>query len=186
MKLLYKWKSRLDKRSARVYVESLATLIGEEGAQRLVDIAQIYEQYDWFRVLIATDGRDIAGVLALYYEPLHGSHEAWISVNPRYRRRGVGDRLQSECEKGACANGIRIFRADATLQYTHSQKYLFRRGYKAVGYTPMSFSFLPGRKSLGSAVTVWKILDRELLRQWQKEERESLAWDKQRWQVQGA
>lgn len=181
MKLTCEWTTRLDDNSARVYVASLATLIGEEGACRLVEIARIYEQYDWFRALIAKAGNDIAGMMGFYYEPLHGSHEAWICVNPQFRRKGVGDRLQAECDKGARKHGIRILRADATLQYTRSQKYLFRRGYKAVGYTPMSFSFL--KKSLGSADTVWKILDEELLRQWRDEKRESLDWDSHRWSV---
>ena len=184
MKLTCEWKTCLDDTSARAYVEALSTLIGEEAAGRLVEIARIYEQYDWFRVLIAKAGNDIAGMIGFYYEPLHGSHEAWICVNPQFRRKGVGDRLQAECDKGARDNGIRILRADATLQYTHSQKYLFRRGYKAVGYTPMSFSFLRGKESLGSAVTVWKIFDEELLRQWHAEKRESLDWDSRRWSVQ--
>ena len=53
MTLTYEWKTCLDDTSAHAYVDALATLIGEDAACRLVEIARIYEQYDWFRMLIA-------------------------------------------------------------------------------------------------------------------------------------
>lgn len=181
-KIVFEWKKAFENDSEKVYMQSLATLIGNTAADKLVEIARIYETYDWFRLLIAKRDGDVAGTLALYYEPIHGSHEGWICVNPTFREMGIGDQIQEEFERNALANGIRLFRADATLAYTHSQKYLFRRGYKAVGYTPASFSFLgEGNKSLGSAVTVWKIFDPELERQWREEEKETLDWENQRW-----
>lgn len=181
MELTFEWKNILDQKTETALVESLSTLIGETGANKLVEVAKIYEKHDWFKVIIAKDGNNITGLLALYYEPIHGSHEGWICVGPEYRKQGIGDKIQAEFEKTALKNGIRIFRADATQAYTHSQKFLYRRDYKAVGYTPMSFSFLPG-PSLGSAVTVWKILDPELLKQWEEEKRENLDWESRRWQ----
>lgn len=183
MGLTFEWKKGFDEHSERVYVESLSTLIGEAGSRRLVQVAKIFEHHDWFRLFVASEDGDVAGMLALYFEPIHGSHEGWICVNPEYRRRGIGDVIVQEFEKTAFENGIRIFRADATLAYTRSQKFLFRRGYQAVGYLPMSFSFLPGR-SLGGAVMVWKIYDPLLLEQWEGEKTEALAWEEQRWQLQ--
>jgi len=183
MELTFEWKKSFDEESENVYVESLSTLIGEPGSRRLVEVAKIYEPHDWFRLFVAREERDVAGLLALYYEPIHGSHEGWICVHPEYRRRGIGDVIMREFEKSAFENGIRAFRADATLAYTRSQKFLFRRGYQAVGYIPMSFSFLPG-KSLGGAVMVWKIYDPLLLEQWEGEKTEALAWEEQRWQLQ--
>lgn len=180
MDLIFEWKNMLDDKAEVAFVKSLSTLIGEAGANRLVEVAKIYEKYDWFKLLTAKDSDKIAGLLALYYEPIHGSHEGWICVNPEYRKQGIGDKIHDEFEKSALKNGIRIFRADATLAYTHSQKFLHRRDYKAVGYIPMSFSFLPGR-SHGSAVTAWKIFDPELLKQWEEERRESLDWESRRW-----
>lgn len=180
--VVFQWKKAFDSDSETVFVQSLATLLGNTAAHKLVEIARIYQLYDWFRLLLARKDDDVAGMLALYYEPLHGSHEGWICVDPRFREMGIGDQIHEEFERNALANGIRIFRADSTLAYTFSQKYLFRRGYKAVGYTPASFSFLgEGHKSLGSAVTVWKILDPELERQWKDEKKETLDWENQRW-----
>ena len=139
--IIFEWKTNFDQCSEGVYIKSLSTLIGEEGARKLVEIAKIYEKYDWFRLLLAKIKNDqIAGELALYYEPIHGSHEGWICVHPDFRKIGIGDELMNEFERNALKNGIRIFRADATMTYTHSQKYLFQRGYKAVGHIPMSFS----------------------------------------------
>jgi GNAT superfamily N-acetyltransferase len=180
IKLTFEWKNILDQKADAVFIESLSTLIGEAGAKKLVEVAKIYETRDWFKLVIAKDNDNIAGLLALYYEPIHGSHEGWICVAPQYRGKGIGDKIQAEFEKTALNNGVRIFRADATLAYTHSQKFLYRRDYRAVGYTPMSFSFLPGR-SLGSAVTIWKIFDPELVKQWEEEKRESLDWEGRRW-----
>jgi GNAT superfamily N-acetyltransferase len=180
MELTFEWKNTLDQKTEAAFVESLSTLIGEAGANKLVEVAKIYEKYDWFKLLIAKDSNNITGLLALYYEPIHGSHEGWICVTPEYRKQDIGDKIQDEFEKTALKNGIRIFRADATLAYTHSQKFLYRRDYKAVGYMPVSFSFLPGR-SHGSAVTVWKIFDPELLKQWEEERRASLDWESRRW-----
>jgi GNAT superfamily N-acetyltransferase len=182
MELAFEWKKSFDEKSERVYIESLSTLIGEAGAKKLVEVAKIFEKYDWFRLLAAKDNGNVVGMLALYYEPIHGSHEGWICVHPEYREFGIGDKIQDEFEKTALENGIRIFRADATLAYTHSQKFLRRRDYRAVGYVPMSFSFLPG-ESLGGAVMVWKIFDPLLLEQWEREKRESLEWEKHRWQL---
>ncbi|MFC2084680.1 GNAT family N-acetyltransferase [Bacteroidota bacterium] len=179
-KLTFEWKNTLDQKTETVFAESLSTLIDKDGVTKLLEVAKIYETHDWIKFLIAKDNNNIAGILALYYEPIHGSHEGWICVNPKYRRQGIGDEIQAEFEKTALKNGVRIFRADATLAYTHSQKFLHRREYKAVGYMPMSFSFLPGR-SLGSAVTVWKIFDPELLMQWKEEKKESLDWEGRRW-----
>lgn len=183
MEFTFEWKNRFDGKSEVVYVESLSTLIGEPGSKRLVEVAKIYEHHDWFRLFVAYENNNVAGMLALYYEPIHGSHEGWICVHPKYRRQGIGDKIIQEFEKTAFENGIRIFRADATLAYTRSQKFLFRRGYRAVGFIPVSFSFLPGN-SLGGAVMVWKIFDPLLLEQWEKEKTEVLAWEKQRWQLQ--
>lgn len=180
IKLTFEWSNKIDKKTEAVFVKSLSTLIGESGAKKLVEVARIYETHAWFKIVIAKENGNIAGLLALYYEPIHGSHEGWICVAPDYRKEGIGDKIQAEFEKSALENGVRIFRADATLAYTHSQKFLYRRDYHAVGYTPMSFSFLPGR-SLGSAVTIWKILDPELLKQWEEERKESLDWDGRRW-----
>jgi ribosomal protein S18 acetylase RimI-like enzyme len=182
MELTYEWKNSFDEKSEKVYVESLSTLIGEPGSRRLVEIAKIYEDHDWFRLLVANQNSHVAGMLALYYEPIHGSHEGWICVHPKYRRQGIGDKIIQEFEKTAFENGIRLFRADATLAYTRSQKFLFRRGYRAVGYIPVSFSFLPDH-SLGGAVMVWKIFDPMLLAQWEQEKTEALEWEKQRWQL---
>lgn len=182
MELTFEWKNSFDENSEKVYVESLSTLIGELGARRLVDVAKIYENHDWFRLFVANENSNVVGMLALYFEPIHGSHEGWICVHPKYRRQGTGGKIQQEFEKTAFENGIRIFRADATLAYTRSQKFLFRRGYRAVGYIPVSFSFLPGN-SLGGAVMVWKIFDPLLLEQWEKEKKDALAWEKQRWQL---
>ena len=179
--ITFEWKTHLDETSEAVFALSLSTLIGEDGARKLVEIAKIYHQYDWFRLLLARINDHVVGALALYYEPLHGSHEGWICVHPDFRQRKIGDELQSEFERNAFQNGVRIFRADATMAYTHSQKYLFNRGYKAVGHIPMSFSFLPGQKSLGSAISVWKIMDPALLKQWEEEKRESLNWEDSRW-----
>lgn len=184
IKLTLEWKNILEQEAEAVFVESLSTLIGEAGANKLVEVAKIYETHDWFKLVIAKDNNNIAGLLALYYEPIHGSHEGWICVAPEYRREGIGDEIQAGFEKTALKNGVRIFRADATLAYTHSQKFLYRRDYQAVGCTPMSFSFLPGR-SLGSAVTIWKIFDPELLKQWKEEKRESLDWEGRRWKCNG-
>ncbi|MBT3878153.1 MAG: GNAT family N-acetyltransferase [Candidatus Scalindua sp.] len=181
MELIFEWKNILDQQAETAFVGFLSTLIGEAGANKLVEVAKIYEKHDWFKLLIAKENDNITGLLALYYEPIHGSHEGWICVNPEYRKQGIGDKIHAEFEKTALKNGIRIFRADATLAYTHSQKFLYRRDYKAVGYIPMSFSFLPGR-SHGSAVTAWKIFDPELLKQWKEERRESLDWESRRWQ----
>ncbi len=178
--LTFEWKNILDQEAEAVFVESLSTLIGEAGAKKLVEVAKIYETHDWFKLVVARNNDGIEALLALYYEPIHGSHEGWICVNPRYRREGIGDMMQAEFEKTAFKNGVRIFRADATLAYTYSQDFLYKRDYKAVGYTPMSFSFLPGR-SLGSAVTTWKIFDPELLKQWEEERKESLDWEERRW-----
>ena len=182
MELTFEWKQSFDQKSEQVYVESLSTLIGEPASRRLVGVAKIYEAHDWFRLLVANDNSDVAGMLALYYEPIHGAHEGWICVHPTYRRQGIGDQIIQEFEQTAFENGIRIFRADATLAYTRSQKFLFRRGYRAVGYIPVSFSFLPG-DSLGGAVMVWKIFDPLLLDQWEQEKTEALAWEEQRWQL---
>jgi GNAT superfamily N-acetyltransferase len=179
--LRFEWTTHLDPCSEGVYTTSLSTLTGEEGARKLVEIAKIYEQYDWFRLLLAKTNDQVAGALALYYEPLHGSHEGWICVHPDFRKQGIGNELSNEFERNALNNGIRIFRADSTMAYTHSQKYLFQRGYKAVGHVPMSFSFLPGQKSLGSAMSVWKIMDPTLMKQWEEEKRESLDWEALRW-----
>lgn len=179
--LTFEWKTSFDRDSESVYIESLSTLIGEAGAKKLVEIAKIYQNHDWFRLLLARVGEEIAGELALYYEPIHGSHEGWICVHPKFRLVGIGDKLMDEFERTASENGIRIFRADATVAYVHSQKYLFRRGYESVGYIPMSFSFLPGQRSLGSAVMVWGIMDPTLLKQWEEEKRESLDWESLRW-----
>ena len=180
--ITFTWKKAFDEESERVYLASLTTLIGAEGSNKLVEVAKIYEKYDWFRLVVAQKGDAVAGMLALYYEPIHGSHEGWICVNPQFRQEGIGDLIQEEFERNGLAHGIRIFRADATLAYTHSQKYLFRRGYKAVGYIPASFSFLePGKKSLGSAISVWKVLDPQLAQQWEEEPKESLDWEQQRW-----
>lgn len=183
MELTFTWKNSFDELSEKVYVESLSTLIGNPAARRLVEVAKIYEQHDWFRLLVANENSDVAGMLALYYEPIHGAHEGWICVHPQYRRQGIGDEIIREFEKTAFENGIRIFRADATLAYTRSQKFLFRRGYQAVGYIPVSFSFMPG-KSLGGAVMVWKVFDPLLSDQWEKEKKDALAWEKQRWELQ--
>ena len=180
MELSFDWKKSFDEASERVYVESLSTLIGEAAARKLVEIARIYEMHDWLRLFVASDSGNAVGMLALYYEPLHGSHEGWICVHPEYRQQRIGDEIIEEFQKTAFENGIRIFRADATLEYTRSQKFLFRRGYQAVGYVPMSFSFLPGA-SLGGAVMVWRIFDPALLEQWEKEKREALEWERQRW-----
>lgn len=182
MELTYEWKKSFDEKSEIVYIESLSTLIGETGSKKLVEIAKIYELHDWFRLFVANDNCNVVGMLALYFEPIHGSHEGWICVHPEYREYGLGDKIMDEFEKTAFENGIRIFRADATLAYTHSQKFLHRRAYRAVGYVPMSFSFLPG-KSLGGAVMVWKIFDPLLLEQWEREKRETLEWEKHRWQL---
>jgi len=181
MELTFEWKNILDQKTEAAFAKSLSTLIGEAGANKLIELAKIYEKHDWFKLLIAKDSYNITGLIALYYEPIHGSHEGWICVNPEYRKQGIGDKIQAEFEETALKNGIRIFRADATLAYTHSQKFLYRRNYKAVGYIPMSFSFLPGR-SHGSAVTLYKIFDPELLKQWEEERRESLDWESRRWQ----
>jgi len=181
--LTYEWKHGFDEKSEKVYQESLSTLIGEPASKRLVEVANIYEQQDWFRLLVAYENNNVAGVLALYYEPIHGAHEGWICVHPKYRRQGIGDDIIREFEKTAFENGIRVFRADATLAYTRSQKFLFRRGYQAVGYIPVSFSFMPG-KSLGGAVMVWKGFDPLLLDQWENEKKEALAWEEQRWELQ--
>ncbi len=180
MDITYEWTSCFDPKSEKVYIQSLSTLIGETGSRKLVDIAKIYEPHDWFRLLLAKDGKIVVGMLALYYEPIHGSHEGWICVHPDYREHGIGDQIMDEFEKTAFENGIRIFRADATLAYTHSQKFLHRRGYRMVGYVPVSFSFLPG-ESLGGAVMVWKIFDPILMEQWEREKREALEWEKSRW-----
>jgi N-acetylglutamate synthase-like GNAT family acetyltransferase len=180
MEITFQWMKEFDEESAKVYIQSLSTLIGQTGSQKLVDIARIYEPQDWFRLLTATNNGDIVGMLALYYEPIHGSHEGWICVHPEYRQYGIGDQIMDEFEKTAFENGIRIFRADATLAYTHSQKFLHRRGYRMVGYVPVSFSFLPGQ-SLGGAVMVWKIFDPLLLEQWEREKTEALEWEKTRW-----
>lgn len=173
----FEWTTSFNQNSEEVYVKSLSTLIGEEGAKKLVEIAKIYEKHDWFKLLLAKIDNQIAGQIAFYYEPLHGSHEGWICVHPDFRKRGIGDKLMVEFEKNALTAGIRIFRADATMAYTHSQKYLFRRGYKAVGCIPMSFSFLPHQKSLGSAISIWNIMDPTLTKQWNEEKREHLDWD---------
>ncbi len=183
MELTFTWKNYFDELSEKVYVESLSTLVGTPAARRLVEVAKLYEQHDWFRLLVAYENSHVAGMLALYYEPIHGAHEGWICVHPKYRRQGIGDDIIREFEKTAFENGIRIFRADATLAYTRSQKFLFRRGYQAVGYIPVSFSFMPG-KSLGGAVMVWKVFDPLLLDQWEKEKKEALAWEEQRWELQ--
>jgi len=182
MELTFEWKKSFDEKSEKVYVESLSTLIGEPGSRRLVEVANIYTSHDWLRLFVVNENSNVVGMLALYYEPIHGSHEGWICVHPKYRRQGIGDKILKEFEKTAFENGIRIFRADATLAYTRSQKFLYRRGYQAVGYIPMSFSFLPG-KSLGGAVMVWKIFDPLILEQWEKEKTEALGWEEQRWQL---
>jgi len=182
MELTYEWKKSFDEKSEIVYIESLSTLIGETGSKKLLEIAKIYELHDWFRLFVAYNNCNVVGILALYFEPIHGSHEGWICVHPEYREYGIGDKIFDEFEKTAFENGIRIFRADATLAYTHSQKFLHRRAYSAVGYVPMSFSFLPG-KSLGGGVMVWKIFDPLLLEQWEREKRETLEWEKHRWQL---
>ena len=179
--ITFEWTTHFDQGSEGVYIKSLSTLIGEDGARKLVEIAKIYQQYDWFRLLLAKMNDQVVGELALYYEPLHGSHEGWICVHPDFRQLRIGDELHNEFERNALKNGIRLFRADSTMAYTHSQKYLFRRGYKAVGHIPMSFSFLPGQKSLGSAMSVWKIMDPTLMKQWEEEQRESLDWEDLRW-----
>lgn len=176
MELIFEWKTSFDKNSEAVYVESLSTLIGEDAANKLVAVAKIYEKHDWFKIFTASNNNNVVGMIALYYEPIHGSHEGWICVNPKYRKQMIGDRIQDEFEKNALKNGIRIFRADATLAYTHSQKFLYKRDYKAVGYTPMSFSFVDG-KSLGSAITIWKIFDPNLLKQMDEEKIECLNWE---------
>lgn len=180
MEIIYEWKRGFDNNSEQVYTTSLSTLIGSTGSDKLIQIAKVYEQHDWFRLLVARGGENIVGMLALYYEPIHGSHEGWICVHPDYRQYGVGDQILDEFDRTAFENGIRIFRADATLAYTHSQKFLYRRDYRAVGYVPVSFSFLPGR-SLGGAVMVWKIFDPMLVEQWEQDKQESLEWEKQRW-----
>jgi ribosomal protein S18 acetylase RimI-like enzyme len=180
MELTFEWKTGFDEKTATAYLESLSTLIGEAGAQRLLEVAKIYESHDWFRLLVANDNKNVAGMLALYFEPIHGSHEGWICTHPKYRIQNIGDKIQGEFEESAFENGIRIFRADATLAYVHSQKFLYRRDYKAVGYVPMSFSFLPG-KSLGSALMVWKIFDPTLKEQWENEKRQTLEWEDSRW-----
>ena len=173
----FEWVTHFDQGSEGVYTESLSTLIGEDGARKLVEIAKIYEKYDWFRLLLARINGQVVGELALFYEPLHGSHESWLCVHPDFRQRGIGNELMDEFQRNALKNGIRIHRADVTMAYTHAQKYLFRNGYKAVGHIPMSFSFLPGQKSLGSAISVWKLMDPTLMKQWEEETRESLDWE---------
>lgn len=182
MELTFEWTKTFDEQSERVYIESLSTLIGETGSRKLVQIAQIYTQYDWFRLFVAMGNGNVVGMLALYYEPIHGSHEGWICVHPEYRQYGIGDAIMDEFEKTAFENGIRIFRADATMAYTHSQKFLYRREYRAVGYVPVSFSFLPGA-SLGGAVMVWKIFDPLLMEQWERDKKEALEWEKNRWHI---
>jgi len=182
MDISFVWKRGFDQKSEAVYIESLSTLIGRAGSQKLVEIAKIYEQHDWFRLLTGHESENVVGMLALYYEPIHGSHEGWICVHPDYRKFGVGDAILDEFDRTAFENGIRIFRADATLAYTHSQKFLYRRDYRAVGFVPVSFSFLPG-KSLGGAVMVWKIFDPLLMKQWEQEKQESLEWEKRRWEL---
>ncbi len=182
MDLTFEWTKKFDEKSEIIYIEALSTLIGETGSRKLVEIAKIYAQYDWFRLLMAVDRHNIVGMLALYYEPIHGSHEGWICVHPEYRQFGIGDAIMDEFEKTAFDNGIRLFRADATMAYTHSQKFLYRRDYRAVGYVPVSFSFLPGA-SLGGAVMVWKIFDPLLMEQWERDKREALEWEKLRWQL---
>lgn len=179
--IIFEWTTHFDQCSEGVYITSLSTLMGEEGARKLVEIAKIYEQYDWFRLLLARINGQVVGELALYYEPLHGSHESWICVHPDFRKLGIGNKLMNEFQKNALTHGIRIHRADVTMAYTHAQKYLFRNGYKAVGHIPMSFSFLSGQKSLGSAISVWKIMDPTLMKQWEEEKRESLEWEQLRW-----
>ena len=178
--LTFEWANNFDEKTEAVFTKSISTLIGEAGTNKLLEVAKIYETHDWLKLLIAKDNDHVAGLLTLYYEPIHGSHEGWICVNPDYRRQSIGDQIQAEFEKTAIKNGIRIFRADATLAYTHSQKFLYRRDYKAVGYVPMSFSFLPGQ-SLGSAVMLWKVFDTDLLKQWKEEKRESLDWEGRCW-----
>lgn len=173
MNLSFEWTKGFDADSEIDYIRSLATLIGEGAARKLVEIADIYTAHDWFQVLVAKDENRIAGMLALYYEPLHGSYEGWIAVCPEYRKKRVGYRIVEEFSKGALAHGIKILRADATLAYTFSQKFIQKSQCKVVGYVPLSFSFVEGR-SLGSAVMAWHIFDPELVRQLAEEEKESL------------
>jgi len=164
MKLSFEWMKCFDPDSESEYIRSLATLIGEREARKLVEIAHIYETHDWFQLLVAKNKKHIVGMLALYYEPIHGSHEAWICVCPEHRGIGVGYRIVGEFAKGALSHGIRILRVDATLAYTFSQKFIKMANCKVVGYVPMSFSFVDG-KSLGSSVMAWHIFDPELLKQ---------------------
>ena len=125
MELTFEWKKSFDEKSEKVYVESLSPLIGDLGSRRLVEVAKIYEPLDWFRLFVAKENSHMVGMLALYYEPIHGSHEGWICVHPKFRRQSIGDKIMHEFKKTAFENGIRIFRADATLAYTRSQKFLF-------------------------------------------------------------
>ncbi len=181
--LTYEWKKKFDRKTKKVFIESLSTLITEQGAMKLVEVAGIYAKNDWMRILIGKNGNnDVAAILALYFEPIHGSHEGWICVNPKFRKLGYGDKLFQEFDRTAFENGVRIFRADATMTYTHAQKYLYKRGYKAIGYTPMSFSFL-NEKSMGSAVTIWKIMDPNLKARYKEEKNVSLNWEDQRWKA---
>ena len=173
MKLSFEWSKCFDAESEKAYIRSLATLIGEQGAKKLVDIAHIYESHDWMQLLVAKNKGEIVGILALYYEPLHGSHEAWICVTPEQRRKDIGYQIADELAKGALAHGIRILRADATLAYTFSQKFIKKANCKVVGYVPMSFSFVEG-KSLGTAVMAWHIFDPTLVKQLDEEENKSL------------
>lgn len=64
--LIFEWTTHFDSCSEEVYAKSLSTLIGEDGARKLVDIAKIYEQYDWFRLLLARMNDQVVGELALY------------------------------------------------------------------------------------------------------------------------
>ena len=88
MELIFEWKNILDQQAETAFVGFLSTLIGEAGANKLVEVAKIYEKHDWFKLLIAKENDNITGLLALYYEPIHGSHEGWICVNPEYRKQG--------------------------------------------------------------------------------------------------
>ena len=59
MELTFEWRNALDQKTEAAFVESLSTLIGEAGGSKLVEVAKIYEKYDWFKILIAKDSENI-------------------------------------------------------------------------------------------------------------------------------
>jgi L-amino acid N-acyltransferase YncA len=178
MTFSFEWHDKLSAPVEKAYHRGLATLIGEDGAEYLSKIAKEYEQHGWFKIIVAKDKETVVGVLALYYEAIHGSHEIWYSVDPDHRRLGIGYQLTDELIKNGLKNGVKIVRADFTMEYTRSQKYFFKKGYKAVGLVPESFSFLEN-KPLGSAIMSWVILDPKIAKAYQDEKRESLDWKNQ-------